>query len=163
MLVTVEPVSNPAAPSGRRCLNPPAFLMGSSPPQPGAAWLPATLGVELLVDAVGGWPWGGHRQMAEVPLCALARSFPWVLASRSSLADCSLGLCPQHGRLTCPRADPRGFNGVVRYSTTELTTDELTSNLAEQCALLTFNTKSLMERLILFIVCVFKVSFLQFI
>lgn len=101
--------------------------------------------------------------MAEVPLCALARSFPWVLASCSSLADCSLGLCPQHGRLTCPRADPRGFNGVVRYSMTELTTDELTSNLAEQCTLLTFNTKSPMERLILFIVCVFKVSFLQFI
>lgn len=45
---------------------------------------------------------------------------------------------------------------MVRYGWVN---DQLTSNLREQRALLTFNTTAGMEEFILFIACIFKLSF----
>lgn len=67
--------------------------------------------------------------------------------------------CPPEPPQEKPHGERLCVNSVGRDRTVRLVIDQLVSHLTEQRALLTFSTKPQVEEFVLFITCVFKLSF----
>lgn len=67
--------------------------------------------------------------------------------------------CPSEPPQEKPHGERLCVNSMGRDGTIRLVIDQLASHLTEQRALLTFSTKPQMGEFVLFITCVFKLSF----